>query len=261
MADQSATHGKNWLYFGLGAGSTLLIGIAALGGIYFFKTQNQPPQAVVPNNAGTWKLTLKDAPQSVPSITIIVSDEGNVTAINPQNQEEAVEIGTIEKVSDTKTVPMQVKFQNPFISQARRAKESEAKLYVSSMNRGQQAFFLEKLRWGKTVAELQIGIKEDTENYRYSTRSHLPIKTLNVPNNLGITIQTATSKKDDLKSYIGVVYLVPFSDQPNKPTYSLDNLTSLAITCESLKPTNNTSGLPKFEGKEMLCPDGYKKVS
>lgn len=59
-----------------------------------------------------------------------------------------------------------------FLSQATRAKESEARQYVGSMNRAQQAYYLEKNLFATSInfGELGLGIPQTTQNYRYTIR-------------------------------------------------------------------------------------------
>ncbi|WP_424099894.1 type IV pilin-like G/H family protein [Moorena producens] len=56
-----------------------------------------------------------------------------------------------------------------FLNQANKAKQSEAKTYVGSMNRAQQAFYLENDYFANfdEFGQLGLGIKTATENYRY----------------------------------------------------------------------------------------------
>jgi len=52
-----------------------------------------------------------------------------------------------------------------FLNQAQKGKQSEAKQYTGAMNRGQQAYFLEKGSFADTYDNLRIGIKTQTDNY------------------------------------------------------------------------------------------------
>ncbi|WP_341730464.1 type IV pilin-like G/H family protein [Microcoleus sp. EPA2] len=56
-----------------------------------------------------------------------------------------------------------------FLNQANKAKQSEAKQYVSSMNKGQQAFYAENSKFSidNTGTQLGLGIKTSTTNYTY----------------------------------------------------------------------------------------------
>ncbi|MDZ7959686.1 MAG: type IV pilin-like G/H family protein [Aulosira sp. DedQUE10] len=53
-----------------------------------------------------------------------------------------------------------------FLNQANKAKQSEAKTYVGSLNKGQQAYFTEKGKFGN-LSDLGVGIKSQTVNYKY----------------------------------------------------------------------------------------------
>ncbi len=58
-----------------------------------------------------------------------------------------------------------------FLNQANKAKQSEAKTYVGSMNRSQQAYYLEKNAFVSAVAnlgDLGLGIAQSTSNYTYA---------------------------------------------------------------------------------------------
>src|SRR4028118_180080 len=56
-----------------------------------------------------------------------------------------------------------------FLNQANKAKQSEAKTYAGSMNRGQQAYYLENDEFSTEIGELGLGIKTQTANYIYSS--------------------------------------------------------------------------------------------
>ena len=133
-------------------------------------------------------------------------------------------------------------------NQANRAKQSEAKTYVSSLTKVQQAFFIEKEKWAKTIEETDLGIKAESENYRYNIQNVDSIKTVDIKNYPGITVQTATAKKEGLKSYLGAAYLSGSSSS---------DISTISLLCESTEPTTKEAGLPKFDGKALQCPDGY----
>ena len=56
-----------------------------------------------------------------------------------------------------------------FLNQASKARQSEAKTYVGSMNRGQQAYLLEKQQFSPNLQTLGLGIASTTANYAYGT--------------------------------------------------------------------------------------------
>jgi type IV pilus assembly protein PilA len=55
-----------------------------------------------------------------------------------------------------------------FLNQAAKAKQSEAKTYVGSVNRAQQSYRIENTKFAPDIAKLQIGIPTSTDNYKYT---------------------------------------------------------------------------------------------
>lgn len=55
-----------------------------------------------------------------------------------------------------------------FLNQANKARESEAKQYIGSMNRAQQAEYLEWSKFTTDFGNLGLGIASNTTNYVYS---------------------------------------------------------------------------------------------
>ena len=56
-----------------------------------------------------------------------------------------------------------------FLNQAAKARQSEAKTYVGSINRSQQAYLLEKQQFAPNLQTLGLGIAATTANYAYGT--------------------------------------------------------------------------------------------
>jgi len=54
-----------------------------------------------------------------------------------------------------------------FLNQAAKAKQSEAKTYVGSVNRAQQSYRIENTSFASDITTLQIGIPTQTVNYTY----------------------------------------------------------------------------------------------
>jgi prepilin-type N-terminal cleavage/methylation domain-containing protein len=86
-----------------------------------------------------------------------------------------------------------------FLSQANKAKQSEAKQYVGSMNRTQQANYLEKSQFTTQLSSLGLGIKTQTVNYTYKITPVGDLKS--GVYNQGIVL----GDKAPLKSYVGLV--------------------------------------------------------
>lgn len=93
-----------------------------------------------------------------------------------------------------------------FLNQANKAKQSEAKTYVGSMNRGQQAYYLEKTAFVTKNADfgkLGLGVATQTENYKYEVQDGGKGSAVV---NLGI-VRTDVNPKPPLKAYVGGVSL------------------------------------------------------
>ncbi len=111
-----------------------------------------------------------------------------------------------------------------FLNQANKAKQSEAKTYVGSMNRGQQAYYLEKNEFvtqASDFGKLGLGVATETGNYQYTVggASTSPA---------GITNRGIVLKADaPLKAYAGGVNVATIS--------ATSEATTLAILCEGDK--------------------------
>jgi type IV pilus assembly protein PilA len=55
-----------------------------------------------------------------------------------------------------------------FLSQANKAKQTEAKQYISSINKGIQAYYAENTKFTTDIALLGLGLKTQTTNYNYT---------------------------------------------------------------------------------------------
>jgi len=103
-----------------------------------------------------------------------------------------------------------------FLNQANKAKQSEAKQYAGSMNRAQQAYYLENSGFSSEIGQLGLGIATQTANYQYVIE---PEGTTGAANE-------ARSLKDALKSYAGGVQL--------GTVQATSEATTLAVLCESI---------------------------
>jgi len=127
-----------------------------------------------------------------------------------------------------------------FLNQANKAKQSEAKQYAGSMNRAQQAKFAEDGEFKNTVAELGIGIKTETTNYKYIIVGGGANSTTAA--NQANAINAAT-----LRSYTGRVAIPPSAGTNEK--------TSVAILCEY----EDNGGAPAETAAD--CGSGGTEVS
>ncbi len=131
----------------------------------------------------------------------------------------------------------------------RRVKTSEAKTYVGSMNRGQQAYYLENNRFTTSSQDLGFGTIEDTETYKY--------RLFIAPDRFPAVMNVALSQRDDLPTFIGFVR----AEKTPK-----DDPMLLAILCTSENPATPMplwSAIdyknPK-KGEPIACPKGFTPV-
>ena len=107
-----------------------------------------------------------------------------------------------------------------FLSQANKGKQSEAKTYVGSVNKGQQANYTEFGKFETSdISALGIGINTETVNYNYT------ITAVN-DNTVAGTFAHAfgTPKAAALKGYAGRVYL--------QQSGTSSEVASIAFLCE-----------------------------
>lgn len=131
--------------------------------------------------------------------------------------------------------------------------QAEAKTYIGSMNRSQQAHYLENGNFSNSINNLGLAIKKDTNSYSYRILSPMnPVQNLEElkpsPLDEERAIAFATPKKPGLKSYIGIV----LSMGNGKPTTN-------RVVCEwegngNLYP----SLLPTIFNNQISCPPGLK---
>ncbi|MDP8935668.1 MAG: type IV pilin-like G/H family protein [Cyanobacteriota bacterium] len=124
-----------------------------------------------------------------------------------------------------------------------KAKQSEAKQYVNSMNKAQKAKYAEDGAFSNSVNALGLGIKTQTTNYNYST-----ISTKNAAFSYGV------ARSKNLTSYVGAVFLVPVSQAANKEK------TTVFILCEANSPGNTQPSAPILKNGNPVCAAGSSDV-
>lgn len=113
-----------------------------------------------------------------------------------------------------------------FLNFASKAKQSEAVTYVGSINRGQQAYFLQKNMFGD-LSHLELGISNSI-HYTYAS----------MPMGSGILASAVTTATPGgvMRGYAGRVWLAAMLD---------GNATSLSIVCEG-----TLGGVPVVAGTQ-----------
>jgi len=84
------------------------------------------------------------------------------------------------------------------LSQVNKGKQAEAKQNIGSVNRAQQAYFLENDSFATDLVSVGIGIKSQSVNYRYTLKPGTA-----VDDKIGQVNNNALARGKTLKSYLG----------------------------------------------------------
>ena len=107
-----------------------------------------------------------------------------------------------------------------FLNQANKAKESEAKTYVGSTIRAQQAYFLENSSFATDFTKVELGINTSTKNYAY---------TLEDPDAAKVLIFAKSANQKTLRSFIGAVAV-------GQTAGTTGSATTLGVLCRGTTP-------------------------
>jgi type II secretory pathway pseudopilin PulG len=118
-----------------------------------------------------------------------------------------------------------------------RARQDEAKQYISTINKAQQAYYLEHGRFTAKLPELGVSIPSETASYRYKITRVESRKTL----------ATAAAKQAGLRSYTGVVYV-------------FRNNTTISAICQTNAASNTPPPSPQIILNNIQCPSGSTKL-
>lgn len=158
-----------------------------------------------------------------------------------------------------------------FLNQANKAKQSEAQTYVGSMNRAQQAYYLENNEFTSVISFLGLGIRESTQNYSYTATTN-NATTVRVTNNAEPLDQNGSASP--LVAFVGGTYVGTIS-AASADGSAVDETTTLSVLCRANQPPvrNGPDGTQTFadglaaatQGQECaeLPADGggYKNVN
>ena len=147
-----------------------------------------------------------------------------------------------------------------FLNQASKARQSEAKTYTGSMNRSQQAYYLEKQEFAPNLVTLSVGIAQKTENYGYGIARNGGKTASGVSqsvNVFGTPIATTTAGAGTVSDTIvggGAAPVKGYTGGVNVATPTGSNeATTLAVLCEAALPpvnggntTNSAVGTDRF---------------
>jgi len=127
-----------------------------------------------------------------------------------------------------------------FLNQANKAKQAEAKTNIGSLNRAQQAYYLEKNEFANQTnfGNLGLGIKTSTVNYNYSING-------GGANSTGVSnLADTVGSQAPLKTYVGAVNVGTVT--------TTSEATTLAVLCEA-----NT---PRSAGGPVAAPGTYAQT-
>lgn len=117
---------------------------------------------------------------------------------------------------------------------------SEARSYVGSMNRGQQAYFMEYTKLTNSLEDLALGIPTSTENYQYFITA-----------SGNQSFHYAQAKQDSYTSYVGGVFVVKYGEDSS----------TVSILCAAEKPGTTKPAPPLLQGQNPICGTGTVEVS
>lgn len=128
-----------------------------------------------------------------------------------------------------------------FLSQAKKAKQSESKTYVGSINRGQQAFYTENDGFKNGgISDLGVGIKTSTDYYTYYATSDGT--TQPSVNQWAVNYSSTISTSSGLKTHGGKVYVfVPGNNELSTFGY-LCEANNADVVGSSLVQSSNGAG-------------------
>jgi type IV pilus assembly protein PilA len=131
---------------------------------------------------------------------------------------------------------------------------SEARNYIGAMNRVQQAYFLEnKGKFSNNLDNLDIGIKNQTTNYNYSTRA---------TTNATYTYATARhehfsknwfDKKRPVYSFVGAVFAVSSPKNTKSQSTSQSEPEFKVILCQAKTPSTTPLPTPTYHNGVIAC--------
>jgi prepilin-type N-terminal cleavage/methylation domain-containing protein len=125
-----------------------------------------------------------------------------------------------------------------FLNQANKGKQVEAKTYIATINKAQQAYYTEYTTFTTNLVNLGVGISTQTVNYKYAITVNYPDTTSAVA--VGYTSTTGAGAA--IKNYAGYVSLIPAGGASG-------DYTGVAILCEQ-----NTGGaVAQTDGSGTAC--------
>jgi hypothetical protein len=136
---------------------------------------------------------------------------------------------------------------------SRKNPKFEVKNNLGVINRSQQAYFVYYGTFAKSIQELQISIKEQTENYTYSIRTEK-----NSVFQYAIarrkTVSNGWFDSTYLTSYVGAVFIHPHIKNSDGKSITI------SIVCENNSPGSEYPSLPTLKNGVPICGIGTQSL-
>jgi Type IV pilin-like G and H, putative len=146
---------------------------------------------------------------------------------------------TFRKVSDSTKISKNVMIEDGNKT-SDKAKEMESKMYVSSVARAQQAYFLEEGRFAYDLNGLSNNKDSASTYYSYE------IKNISKDLEMQAVMNLSRPKTENLRSYISIVIAKGGE--------------TFGKTCVSVEKGFYNPSLPTVNGQDIQCPAGYKSL-
>ncbi|WP_009633653.1 type IV pilin-like G/H family protein [Synechocystis sp. PCC 7509] len=117
-------------------------------------------------------------------------------------------------------------------------KQSQAKDYISSINRAQVVFHLNNAQFASSTKQLKLEIPKENNYYKFEF----------VSSNSKYAYTTAAAKQMNLKSYAGVIFKSKLSD------------TFYLAICQTNQPANKPPTIPIKIGDKVYCSADSSKL-
>lgn len=139
-----------------------------------------------------------------------------------------------------------------FLNQAAKARQSEAKQALGSLNRGQQAYRLEEQEFAPSVSDLALGVSTETNNFYYSDD-------LGSPANIGDFSDMGAGFGSAAGIYATARDRVAVRDYAGVTGASVDdagNAITITTLCEGTKPAEQDGAVVPDDTQVSYATDG-----
>lgn len=129
---------------------------------------------------------------------------------------------------------------------AQKAKQSEARTYIASILKAQEANFVTTKHFSSSIEALNIG-KTETANFKYFVSA-----TPQASFSYGI------AQKGNLRSFVGAIFILPA--QNAIATAHSQEVSAVSIICETKKTGNKNPAIPTYQDGQLSCGQGTKEI-